>query len=167
MKSAQFKTKIILLLLFLTTAIAQGQNKLYVYDTDGSNQSFALSDIRKLTFTENSMQIYQSPTHAISWPINDISYMSFQYSPVDISEWQKDNLSVYPNPVTTKLTVKNTEIIDELKIFDLQGKIYLSLSPKKEITDIDMSSFPTGMYFLRIVSNNKVSTSKIIKSPNN
>ena len=155
-------------MLLFTTLIAHGQNKLYIYEKDGSNQSFTLSGIAKLTFTkDNRMVINQKTGNPISFSIESIDYMNFKPSSNSILESKKDNISIYPNPVINNLTIKNEETINELRIFDVQGKMQLHLSPKSEIIDIDMSLFSAGVYFLQIVSHNKVNTSKIIKSSNN
>jgi len=158
--------KMMLLMFCFSTLIAYGQNKLFVHEKGGSTQSFALSAIKKLTFTEYNMFIERKEASAVSFLIQNIACMGFQ-SPVNILERQTENFSIYPNPITNILTVKNSETIDELKIFDMQGKMYLHISPKNEIVNIDMSSFAAGIYFLRIVSNNKISTSKVIKNANN
>ena len=168
MKPNQSIKNILLLMLLFATLVAHGQNKLYIYQKyDFLNQSYALSDIRKLTFPLNVIEIYPKNGNYNYVRYDDITYMSFMPSSNSILESKKDNISIYPNPVINNLTIKNEEAIDELKIFDVQGKMHLHLSPKSEIVDIDMSLFPAGVYFLQIVSQNKVNTSKIIKSSNN
>ncbi len=166
MKSNLLKRKILLLIFFFSIVIVHAQNKLSIYKADGSYQTFSLSDISKLTFTESDMLINQNTGNPISIEIENIAYMGFKPASTAVLEIQAESLNVYPNPVTTNLTVKHIETIDELKIFDVQGKMCLYLSPKKENVDIDMSLFPAGIYFLRIVSDKKVNTNKVIKSNN-
>lgn len=166
MKLNFLKTKIILLLFLLSTTIVNGQSKLHIHESDGSAQSFQLSTIKKLTFSGESTLMVHQQGSTTSFAIEDINYMTFS-SPVSISESQIGDFNVYPNPVSHNVTVKNGKMIDELKIFDMQGKLCLHLSPKQEIVNIDISSFPVGIYFLQIISNNKVSTSKIVKTSNN
>jgi hypothetical protein len=151
---------------FLSTLTAHGQNKLYIHEKGGATQSFALSGIKKLAFTEDNMFIERNEANTVSFFIEDIAYMGFKSS-VNIFERQTENFSIYPNPVTSNLRVEHCETIEDLKVFDLQGKIYLHLSPKKETVNIDMASFAAGIYFLRIVSHNKINTSKVIKNSNN
>ena len=158
--------KTTLLLFFLSTLVAHAQNKLFIHEKGGATQSFALSDIKKLTFSEDNMFIARNGANTVSLLIDNISYIDFQYT-VNILERETENFSIYPNPVTNNLTVEHSEAIDDLKIFDLQGKMYLHISPKKETVNIDMTSFATGIYFLRIMSNDRISTSKVIKTSNN
>ena len=149
----------------LSTLVAHGQNNLYVHEKSGSTQSFALSGIKKLTFTDYNISIERKGTTTEYFSIENIAYMGFK-APVNIFERPTENFSIYPNPVTNNLTVANNGLIDDLKIFDIQGKIYLNFAPKAETINIDMSSFAAGVYFLRLVSNGKISTSKVIKKSN-
>ena len=158
--------KTTLLLFFLSTLGAHAQHQLIIHEKGGSSQSFALSSIKKLTFSEDNMFIAMNDANTVSVFIDNISYIDFQYT-VNILEREIENFSIYPNPVTNNLTVEHSEAIEDLKIFDLQGKMYLHISPKKETVNVDMTSFAAGIYFLRIVSHNKISTSKVIKTSNN
>ncbi|MCD4681905.1 MAG: DUF5110 domain-containing protein, partial [Bacteroidales bacterium] len=72
---------------------------------------------------------------------------------------------IYPNPTTglIDVTVQN-QSIDEIKIFDLQGKLlnkirieYLS---DNKVT-IDFFSYPDGIYYLEVKSQGKTITKKI------
>ena len=155
--------KITLLMLCFSTLIVHGQSKLIIHEQGGATQSFLLSAIKKLTFADDFMLVERKTENTIPFSIPKIASMSFQSS-VNIIEKQNESLSIYPNPVTNNVTVSNSEIIDELKIFDMQGKIYLHLFPKQEIINIDMTSFSAGLYFLQIISNNQMNTSKIIKN---
>ena len=149
----------------LSTLVAHGQNNLYIHEKSGSTQSFALSGIKKLTFSGDNISIERKGASTVSVSIGNIAYMGFK-SPVNIFERPTEYLSIYPNPVTNNLTVANSGLIEDLKIFDIQGKIYLNIAPKSETVNIDMSSFAAGVYFLRLVSNGKISTSKVIKNSN-
>ncbi|PWN67738.1 T9SS type A sorting domain-containing protein [Chryseobacterium oncorhynchi] len=71
---------------------------------------------------------------------------------------------VFPNPTKGMIKIKSPNIIDELFIYDLAGKIIM----KKENLDeskntIDMTSYPEGIYLIRIRTNMSWETFKIIK----
>ena len=76
----------------------------------------------------------------------------------DIIE-NKDNIIVYPNPAKDFITVSNIEKSSTIKIFDAVGRIYYS---NNLINNINVSSFPNGVYYMLIKSNNNISTKKII-----
>ncbi|MDL2228466.1 T9SS type A sorting domain-containing protein [Odoribacter sp. OttesenSCG-928-L07] len=165
----QLTKQILLLMFFCSTLMVNAQNKLQVFEKYGRSESYSLTDIKKIWFSEYSgdvVWIQNSSGSSQGHEVEDIDYMGFEYSPGGINEILSEDINIYPNPVTDNLTVKYSENIDELKIFDLHGKLHLQLAPKKEIVDIDMSLFPTGVYFIRIVSDNKVGINKVIKSNN-
>jgi hypothetical protein len=82
-----------------------------------------------------------------------------------IEKNEPDNIFIYPNPshdffnLTISSITKNTTI----EIYDAIG----SLIGKKKIiaaeTIIDLSNQPNGIYFIKIISDNNISTQKIIK----
>ncbi|SDG86931.1 Por secretion system C-terminal sorting domain-containing protein [Psychroflexus sediminis] len=72
-------------------------------------------------------------------------------------------LSVYPNPVSSSLTVE-TNSTDELNLslFDIRGKQIYSVKMSENKT-IDLEAISSGMYFLKINNGVKSITKKIIK----
>ncbi|MDR0437723.1 MAG: T9SS type A sorting domain-containing protein [Bacteroidales bacterium] len=77
------------------------------------------------------------------------------------------SLQIYPNPTTGQLTIANYELgIKNVEIFNMNGKrVYVAPVgannhlPLQSTFTIDISSFPTGTYFLRVGSK----TTKIVK----
>lgn len=75
----------------------------------------------------------------------------------------QENFSVYPNPVSSSLTVStNIKINCAISIIDLLGREMWSVNSAKEITEVDVSSFPKGVYFLNIISGEKILIQKIL-----
>jgi hypothetical protein len=76
-------------------------------------------------------------------------------------------LSVYPNPTANWLTldIKNISRDNlQYQLFDLNGKLIISDSIKSQITTFQLESYPTSIYLLEILENNKkIKTYKIIK----
>lgn len=89
---------------------------------------------------------------------------SFKYKRVDllsVHDSTNDNVLIYPNPATDVITVvlKNNEIIDNLKIYAMDGKLLTVVKNK----NIDVSHLSAGNYILEIVTSNGVLRKKIIK----
>ncbi len=77
----------------------------------------------------------------------------------------EDNLFVYPNPVTGKLSVNSNNIITGLEVIDLTGKIVFSrnyISGIRKIS-IDISHINKGIYFIKTFSYNKSYVGRILK----
>jgi hypothetical protein len=72
------------------------------------------------------------------------------------------NLSIYPNPVKSKLTIKNKEIkINTISILNITGGI---IKTKTENTNvIDVSNLTKGIYFLQIHTDNGLVSKKFVK----
>ena len=73
-------------------------------------------------------------------------------------------LSIYPNPTTDVLFIKNSNLEFNYQLFDVTGKLIATSSKMKQINQIDMSSLGIGTYMLIILVNNNLTKSfKIIK----
>lgn len=81
-------------------------------------------------------------------------------------------LSVYPNPATDQLSVKFrfpqylTDPKAEFQVYDLHAKQVMSQKcdlDTKEEQLLNLSELPSGIYVLRLVSNDVIVTEKIIK----
>ena len=75
------------------------------------------------------------------------------------------NLSIYPNPSTGQFYIQNNDnLIYDFCLFDITNK---SVRDKKNISQevecVDISSFASGIYFLKVVSNSGIEMFKLIK----
>lgn len=75
----------------------------------------------------------------------------------------KQSLVLYPNPVTNELNiaVSNSEIVENVAIYNLTGQLVKSL--KGDIKTVDMSDLSSGNYFVKVQTNQGVMNKKIIK----
>lgn len=74
------------------------------------------------------------------------------------------DISTWPNPTTNYLYVnkKNNEKLF-VELVDELGKQYKSFQTSEQISSIDLSRLPVGIYFLKIRSDKKITTRKIVK----
>lgn len=68
--------------------------------------------------------------------------------------------SIYPNPVENKLKINTNALLDNLIIYSIDGQVALE---KAGIDEIDVSSLPSGIYFIQVTSENLIHTNKFIK----
>jgi len=83
---------------------------------------------------------------------------------LNTNEFQKNEISVYPNPASDELFVKNENNIElsSIKITDLTGKTVAYQN--SQLSSINISNLSKGMYFVTIEEKNgNIVTSKIIK----
>lgn len=149
-------------------AITLPAQKLYVQPLDGGPQvAFALAEQPKITFNEGVMKI-ETQLETKNFPLNGIQNLSFTFQPThSIVEKSVDShIHIYPNPVTEVLSINIQMPIEHLsyRIFDLSGKSLQTGLIHSETTEISMSKFITGIYFIQISHNNQpIQSYKIIK----
>lgn len=77
-------------------------------------------------------------------------------------------ISAFPNPTNDylNLNIKNKEFNNlSFYLFDNNGRILHNVEIKSNTTQIDMSSYPPAVYFIKITSNEKeIKNFKIIKN---
>ena len=74
-----------------------------------------------------------------------------------------NHLKVYPNPTTSRVTIE-TEGLTHVELYDNEGRRLQDYTTgnKREMT-IDVSTLPTGVYYLRIHTTDGVTIQKLIK----
>lgn len=73
----------------------------------------------------------------------------------------KKNFEIYPNPVSSILTIKSEKNIDSIEIFDAFGRLVIT---KKFKNFIDVSGLQSGTYLMKICSENTIENIKFIKT---
>ena len=76
-----------------------------------------------------------------------------------VSDFQKPLISIYPNPTSDFIRIKNAKEINRVRIFDLSGKMV----KETKTSDIDVRSLSAGQYILNIYSGNEITSKKFIK----
>jgi len=72
-----------------------------------------------------------------------------------------NNINIYPNPANNIINFSNIDNIVYIKIIDLTGKIIIEDSSGNN--KINLSELNSGIYFIKINTNNGIYSSKIIK----
>jgi len=88
-------------------------------------------------------------------------------SGVGISELTQGPLLMYPNPTEGLVTLNPGEDMKmpvNISIYDISGKPIIRnvISDKKEVR-YDLSAYPEGVYFVRIISGEKIMTGRLIR----
>lgn len=91
-------------------------------------------------FSNHGNFLYGSPNGSQCFIINSIN---------DIEEIA---IKIFPNPTQDILNLEYDEItkIEALNIFDFQGQLIRSLQVENPISQISISNFPKGVYYLKI-----------------
>lgn len=89
--------------------------------------------------------------------IDDISVTAGNHA--GISEVENANVSLYPNPVTNILNI-DAQGIQEVNVMDINGRTVMSM---QNTNTIDMTNLASGVYFVRVITTDGVSTQKITR----
>lgn len=76
-----------------------------------------------------------------------------------ISEVENANVTLYPNPVSSILHIE-AQGIQEVNVIDVNGRTVMST---QNTNTIDMSNLASGVYFVRVITTDGVSTQKITR----
>lgn len=110
--------------------------------------SFAGQTIRIAIRHHNSTDVY--------WMlIDDLEVVAGQHAGIDDITAQ---VALYPNPTTGILNIL-ADGLQEVSVLDINGRNVMTFNNSV----IDMSDLANGVYFVRVITNNGISTQKIIK----
>ncbi len=73
---------------------------------------------------------------------------------------KEENVIVFPNPCTDKITVSSSSIIDEVIVVDVLGQTIYEAKPHKESISLQLDN--AGIYFVTISIDKEVRTERVI-----
>lgn len=79
--------------------------------------------------------------------------------PVEDKEW----LTVYPTLVRDNLVIEAKGIMNYVQLFDLQGRLIISININASSYYLDMTTFARGMYLVKVIASEGVFVRKVIR----
>ena len=104
---------------------------------------------------ESSVESYKVAT-----PWNYYEIIGF--SPTFVSEVHNEDLNIYPNPVNDRLYIETEGVIKEIVVYDIYGRRQ-TIGNGEQSLDIDVSCLNSGIYFVKIKTNNGTITKRFVK----
>ena len=99
-------------------------------------------------------------TDALTW--NEV-YDDCIPATLSISQVEKLNYTVSPNPSSNDWNVQSQQTIQNVSIFDVLGKRVLEINPNTSEFVINSSGLPKGLYFAKMATEFGSSSIKLIK----
>ena len=93
-------------------------------------------------------------------PIETNSNITSCLNALDKKNFDYSEVTIYPNPSSNFITIKCLNVIDKVELFNTTGH---KISEYLNTTDINISNFKSGIYFLKIYSKGEKTFKKIIK----
>ena len=143
--------------------------------TDGTNASYNLEDVRKITFDIDVMNLHMLDGSVYAWNVSTIGYYQYDETSLNLQEWLNNanarEVTIFPNPTSSTLTVRfNLPLSDEVSIelYDIQEKLILTKSLGKKETGehqevLDLSNVSEGSYLCRLSGQKNTITKQLIK----
>lgn len=142
---------------------------MYVRPTNGTQTDYAIANIRKLTFSEDTLFVTPVSGSVTSHSLSSNRYINFTNLTLATVTPQKASTAiyVYPNPVVDVLHVSVEEQEQSegvLEIIALEGRLILKQKlDKRGKTQIQASMLPQGMYLCKITHGSQTQTIKFFK----
>ena len=147
----------------------QAQN-MYVKESSGVQTAYALSDIRKITFSPGNLTVQKTNNSTRLYPFSGLRYLSFQnYLTGSEEQIQPGNARIftYPNPVEDVLNIDlsgSGNKSGSISLLSVEGKLLREqVTNGTGLVTLNLSGLPNGIYFWRYVGTSIIKTGKIIK----
>jgi hypothetical protein len=174
MKGTKSKPWVLLGVALLMRTIIFAQSIHFNY-TDGTNASYNLEDVRKITFDADVMNLHLLDGSLYAWNVSTIGHYEYDETSVNVQDWLNNantwEVNVYPNPTSTSLNVRfNLPQAEEISIVlvDMQGKLMLEkklgykTSGEHQET-LDLKDLTQGSYVCRITGKQNSITKQVVK----
>ena len=73
-------------------------------------------------------------------------------------------IRVYPNPATDQIQIESKEMIRSVELFSIDGKSINRAKTNSNSLKIKLNDLKSGMYFLRVKTDNQLFTEKVVKN---
>ncbi len=93
-----------------------------------------------------------------SWIATDARLFDDLNIPEDLT------LQLFPNPVSNILNIQNGSEIKSVSLYDIYGRLLMSLEVNAKTLKIDMNGYRQGIYILKISDKNKAYSKKLVKN---
>ena len=114
-----------------------------------------------VNWTENGTEVSLDLSYSFTATSNRqlVAHLSYV---TDIEEIGEKGVSIYPNP-TTGIVIIICDETAQISVFNAFGQLLLNYNPCGNNHTIDLSTFPSGLYLIKILGENGILTSQIIK----
>jgi hypothetical protein len=157
---------IVCLAFFCMSASAQ---TMFVRPIAGSQTTYPVADIQKLTFDNGNMLVTNNTGASGSFALSGLRYVSFTDFNLGTSslEMATNKFYAYPNPASHILNISGSNAmlsVGQIEILSLEGRMLMQQKPANTTApQVDISALPQGMYLCKITNGNQQETLKFLK----
>ena len=126
-------------------------------DDDGNGMTFSFNNTVTPNMFNEIIYTYTDPQTGCT---NFASQLIFVETITDVEDLEKVELDIFPNPTSGIIHLQGLTT-ERVELIDLQGRIIQIES--NPINELNISDFPSGIYFLKIYVEGQVLTRRILK----
>lgn len=118
----------------------------------GRNTTYAISNVRKITFLGSTMSVTTTDASSENYTISEVQKLLFQNVDItNVNEVSTSNLKAYPNPAKNVLNVDGISKVDNLRLYNLTGsELSVSYGLVNNGLQISTGNLPQGIYLLQV-----------------
>lgn len=97
----------------------------------------------------------------------NVNYLEFGESIVTATSgiFKNQEVTVFPNPFNNRITVSiNNSIDNKVEVLSLLGEVIFKTNTSQETLEVDLNSFKSGVYMVRVTNENGVVTKEVLKN---
>ena len=79
-----------------------------------------------------------------------------------INEDLMSDINIYPLPAKSNLYIKSLKLIQQLEIYNIEGKLMMSMMPNSDFVQINVSILPRGTYIIKTLTSDGIYAKQII-----
>lgn len=83
-------------------------------------------------------------------------------TPTSVKENGVVGITIYPNPASSSVTIMTNNVAGEISVISFDGKLVSSWQPTSTSNQVDLSEYADGIYVVKIINNDQVSTHTMI-----
>jgi hypothetical protein len=73
------------------------------------------------------------------------------------------SVTIYPNPAKDKINIEAAGTIQQVQLYDIQGRVLQTLLLNDTAAQVDIAARPVGVYFIKVITAQGVKVEKIVK----
>jgi len=141
---------------------------MFVRPIAGSQTTYPVADIQKLTFENGNMLVTNNTVASGTFALSELRYVSFADFNLGTTnpELATNKFYAYPNPASQMLNVSGSNAmqrVSQIEILSLEGRLLMQQKPTNDVPQVDVSVLPQGMYLCKITNGSQQQTIKFLK----
>ena len=155
--------------MFVAIAALADTPKYLTLHADGKATSYAISDIRKITFGKqiaDNLEVYLKSKNTVdNYSYSTFEKGVFEVEPSGVEGVLADNdaLSRTYKAGSQEITVSSSQEITAIVVCNLNGMVVEMSSPMTTEATVSLADYASGMYVVKAITATATQTQKIIK----